>query len=51
MKKADSQSADATTCGATGIGEEVASEDKKKIEVTQNDVPAFRVQCEQAFQQ
>ena len=50
-EKVDSQSADATACGAAGIGEEVVSEDKKKIEATQNDVTAFRVQCEQACQQ
>ena len=50
-KKADDATAAATADGVTGIGEEVASEDKKKTEVTQSHVAAFRVQCEQACQQ
>ena len=50
-KKGDNATAAATADGATGIGEEVASEDKKKTEVTQIHVTAFREQCEQVCQQ
>ena len=49
-KTENNATAAATADGATGIVEEVASEDKKKTEVTQIHVNAFREQCEQASQ-
>ena len=49
--KADElKTAAATAGGATGLGAEVAQEEKKKSDVTHGDVHTFRQQCEQACQ-
>ena len=47
----DNATAAATADGATGIGEEVASDEKKKTDITQIQITAFREQCEHHCQQ
>ena len=47
-KHADSDTVAATADGVPGVGQEAASEDKKKADVSPSDVTTFRGQCEQA---
>ena len=51
-KKADTEKTGAATAdGAKAIAQEVAAEEKKKLEVSPSDVTTFRAQCENACKQ
>ena len=50
-KKADTETEAATADGAKAIAQEVAVEEKKKLEVSPSDVTTFRAQCENACKQ
>ena len=50
QNKGDDAQEDPVADGTNALGEEMSAEDKKKAEITQNNLDFFRMQCEKACQ-